>query len=221
MLARAFTDSFYNRFVTFTNNTESLSRSASTSSANVLHLDLIFALDTSGSVFQHNFEYVKTFVKNLAKAFALGQHSTHVGAVAFGSTVYFISELTPSKAAFLRSIDEFEYKGGKTNTTAALLAAKDMFISSARNESRLKRILILITDGRSNSNSKQPQSIIPEFARLSIERFVFGIGNVYKPEIDAIASPPIESHVFNVKNFSIFNEFAEFLAPSMYGHKLI
>ena len=89
-----------------------------------------------------------------------------------------------------------------------------MFSVSTRSNDRLKRVLIVITDGRSNSNNRQPESVAPEFALLSVERFVFGVRNIYKPELDAIASPPADTHVFIMKDFEIFTQFAEAFTPS-------
>ena len=201
-LVNAFQNSFYEKYATFTEEARSPSGSASRSARpidNVLTLDMIFALDTSGSVGASEFARIKTFVQEIAKQFVMDQHSTHMGAVAFGTKLYPISELTHSKQNFFEAVQRFDFKGGGTNTTAALLQAVNMFSVSTRSNDRLKRVLIVITDGRSNSNNRQPESVAPEFALLSVEKFVFGVRNIYKPELDAIASPPADTHVFIMK----------------------
>ncbi|XP_062519220.1 complement factor B-like [Corticium candelabrum] len=215
-IVTAFQNSFYEKFATFTEEARPPPGSAARSARpidNVLALDLIFALDTSGSVGSSAFNEIKKFVRNMATAFVMDQHSTHMGAVAFGTQLYPISELTPSKANFLQAVNEFIYKGGGTNTVAALLKAKAMFTASTRNNNRLKRVLIVITDGKSNSNRRTPESVALELAHISVERFVFGVGNIYKPELDAIASPPSDTHVFIMTNFKIFTQFAETITP--------
>ena len=217
-IVTAFQNSFYEKFATFTEEARPPPGSAARSARpidNVLALDLIFALDTSGSVGSSAFNEIKKFVRNMATAFVMDQHSTHMGAVAFGTQLYPISELTPSKANFLQAVNEFIYKGGGTNTVAALLKAKAMFTASTRNNNRLKRVLIVITDGKSNSNRRTPESVALELAHISVERFVFGVGNIYKPELDAIASPPSDTHVFIMTNFKIFTQFAETITPSI------
>lgn len=180
----------------------------------VLALDMIFVMDTSGSVGLSDFNSIKSFVHKMAKEFVISRDSTNMGAIAFGTSVYVISELSSSRTAFLDSVSNFQYKSGMAITTAALLKADSMFTSSTRSGSRLKRVLILITDGRSNSHPRRPEEVVPQLASHSVERFAFGVGNAYQPEINAIASPPTDAHVFNVTDFSVFHEFADAIIPS-------
>ena len=151
----------------------------------------------------------------MAMSFVMNQESTHMGAVAFGSKVHVLSELTSSKLNFVTAVAQFDYRGGMTNTTAALLRVRDMFITSKNDNSRLKRVLILITDGKSNANKRRPEEVARELARHSVETFVFGIAKVAKPELNDIASPPSDTHVFYVSHFSVFKEFSEAVTSSI------
>lgn len=213
----AFQNSFLEKFATFTVQSQpplgSVLRSVPPIDS-ILSLDMIFALDTSGSVGKQNFDAVKTFVIKMAKAFVMDVDSTHMGAIAFGNNVYEISPLTSSKDHFLFAVNDFQYQDGATNTTGALLEAKNMFRSGTRTEDSLKRVLILFTDGRSNHHPRPPKKIVPELAKLSVERFVFGVGNVNQEELTAIASPPTDAHKFSVQDHSVFREFADAITPS-------
>ena len=190
-------------------------RSATHPDDSILALDLVFVLDTSGSIGNQNFNTVKTLVRKMANAFNIDKASTHMGAIAFGSTVYDISRLTSSSSHLRNAIDQFQYKNGMTYNTGALLEATNMFLSNHRNVSRLKRVLILVTDGQSNLHRIKPAAVVPELARHSIERYVFSVGNCINiNEIRAIASPPPDRHVFSVSSFTVVATFAEFIGPS-------
>ena len=222
-LIHNFQDNFFEPYATYTKEAMpppgSVLRSATHPDDSILALDLIFVLDTSGSVGSQHFESVKMFVKRMAHAFNMGKDSTHMGALAFGTIVYDISSLTSSYDDFRNAVIQFQYQSGWTNTTGALLEAQNMFLSNKRNQARLKRVLILVTDGRSNTHRIQPSATVPDLARNSIERFVFGVTNhVNNYELQAIASPPHERHVFHVSSFTAFKNFAEFLRPSNHIH---
>ena len=183
----------------------------------ILALDLIFVLDTSGSVGTQGFDDAKSFALKMVNIFPMGRNLIHMGAIAFGTMVFDISPLTSSSSQFVNALVQFPYQGGGTNTTGALLEAKRMFLSSPRNVTRLKRVLILVTDGHSNTHKIEPEAVVPRLAYYSIDRFVFGVGNNINPhELEAIASPPSDRHVFNVSSFGAFASFSEFLRPSNY-----
>ena len=222
-LIRKFQDNFFEPYATFTKAAmpppRSVLRSSTHPHDSILALDIIFVLDTSGSIRSHNFESVKTFVLRMADAFHLAKESTHMGAIAFGTTVYDISPLTSSHPDLRNAVNQFQYIGGMTNTTGALLEAMGMFLSNERKVSRLKRVLILVTDGRSNTHPIKPDDVYltSNLSSHSIERYVFGVGNrINENELQAIASPPSDRHVFYVSSFSVFTKFAEFVRPSNY-----
>ena len=218
-LIRQFQEDFFDPYRTFTKEAmpppDSSGRSATYHDDSILALDLIFVLDTSGSVGSQNFAHVKKLVNRMANAFNFGKDSTYMGAIAFGTVVYDISPLTSSPREFVKKVTDFQYKSGGTNTTGALLEAKNMFLSSPRNVERLKRVLILVTDGHSNTHKTKPADMVGQLASHSIERYVFSIGtHTNINEIRAIASPPSDRHVFNVSSFKVFAKFAEFVKPS-------
>ena len=187
--------------------------------ASVISLDLIFVLVTSGKVKRKIFESMKAFVQRMVDAFFEVRSLVHLGAIAVGTTLYDISPLTSSFNEFLHAVIKFQHQDGGTNITGALLEARNMFLSSRRNASRLKRVLILITDGRSSRHSIRSglADMVPDLARHSIERYVFFVGNrVNGNELRAIASPPRDRHVFSVTTFSVFQHFAEFVMASNY-----
>lgn len=220
-LLKAVQDTIFDRLATFTEAAQpplgSDVRNGHPADS-VIALDLIFALDTSGSIGRGNFESIKTFVENIARPLVMNKDATHIAAIAFGSQVYEISKLTSSKPQFLTALSDFTYRDGLTNTSGALLKAKEMFEASPRRVQRLKRVLILVTDGKSNRQPKRPELVADELGSIFVERYAFGIGRFNRTELNAIASPPSDYHVFIVTTFSVFKQFADLLRPSKSVH---
>jgi hypothetical protein len=212
---------FFERYATYTQEAQpppsSVLRSSTHPNDSILALDLILVLDTSGSVGEDEFETgAKVFARRMSNAFHIAEDSTHIGAIAFGTKVYKICNLISSHQQFTDVLDGFQYKGGMTNTTGALQEAIIMFLSSLRKISRLKRVLILVTDGKSNMHKLKPydNQVLSNLSKYSIERYVFGITSaINQEELENIASPPPDRHVFYVDNFNVFRRFAEFIGP--------
>jgi hypothetical protein len=218
-LIQKFQESFFDQFATYTKGAlpppGSVLRQA-TLSGFILALDLMFVLDTSGTVGRKGFNISKTFVLNTAKEFSMGKDLVHIGAIAYSTKAFIISPFIASYEGFRHAVQQFQYQGGRTNTTGALLEAQAIFLSSPRNVARLKRVLIMVTDGRSTNKTHRlsPKEVVPQLANNSIEIFVFGVGRKTKEEeLEAIASPPAHRHVFLTVNFKDFQNFAEYVRP--------
>ena len=82
-------------------------------------VDLIFVLDSSGSVSSYEWEYLQQFTSNVIGQFTLGPRDTQVGVVNYGSRAEILVELgTPTKENYFDA-DWFHTKrfGGYSNTS--------------------------------------------------------------------------------------------------------
>lgn len=206
------------KFATYTEEVQPLPGSALRSAGGIgggsnIALDLIAILDTSRSIRKSDFNIgSKVFVTKLAQAFTMHQNGTKMGAIAFGQSVFDISPITSDRKGFATKVSQFKFKGGIcTNTGGALLRAKEMFQNGRQQNTR--RVVILITDGRSNCQSRSPVSVAQDLRGLGVETFVFGIGRINLVELNGIASPPSDTHVFLVSDFQQFRELANSIAP--------
>ena len=73
--------------------------------------DLIFVLDSSGSIGSTNFRKVKNFVKDVVGAFEIGSDKTRIGIIQFSSSsrVYFHLNRYQSKSAVISAVDRMRY----------------------------------------------------------------------------------------------------------------
>ena len=85
-------------------------------------IDLIFVLDSSGSVGSSNFQNVRSFVSNLVSQLEIGPDNTQVGLINFGSStrIEFHLNTHQDSSSLLQAIANILYTGGGTNIAAAL-----------------------------------------------------------------------------------------------------
>jgi Mg-chelatase subunit ChlD len=166
--------------------------------------DIIFTLDSSGSVGKANFDKMLGFVKTLVKGFNVGQNNIRIGLQTFSNraTVQFNLNKYTDKAAVMNALNHIPYNSGGTNTGTALRTMySKMFTQANGDRPGVPNIGIVLTDGRSNN----PPDTNKEAANLhkhNINVFSVGIGKgVDNKELGTIATDPDNTHVFTVSNF--------------------
>ena len=157
-------------------------------------------MDSSGSVRADRFETAKSFVVNLTMNFDIGPTGTHVGVIRFSSSPDVIIPLGSilTLEELVNAINNIYYTGGGTWTHLALDAARSILGNSTRASEGIPRVVLLITDGRSNK---------PNLTELAAKRvhseninvYSFGIGKTDAHELNIIASD--QRYVYYIKNF--------------------
>ena len=170
-------------------------------------IDLIFILDSSGSVGASNFQNVRDFVANLVSQLEIGPDSTRVGLINFASsaTVQFSLNTHQDSSSLLQAIAIVPFTGGGTNTAAALTTLLSEFstVNGARPlQEGIPRVTIVVTDGQSNN----PTATIVAANNVhasNIIAFAVGVGsNIPIAELNAIASDPDSRFVRLLSTFN-------------------
>ena len=107
-----------------------------------------------------------------------------------------------TKAEILDAIDNIPWRYGSTNTADGLKTMhEDMF--SARNGDRpdVRDIVVIITDGVSNINSRRTITEAESARAKNIHIYAIGIGLTDVREVNGIASIPASDNAFFVKSF--------------------
>ena len=103
----------------------------------------------------------------------------------------------------LGAISNVTYEYGATHTASALRTMHSAMFTPVNGERpEVPDVAIVITDGQSNVNQLQtlPEARIAKHRGITI--FAVGIGlQNNRRELDGIASPPLNSHVFLVDDF--------------------
>ena len=181
-------------------------------------MDLIFVLDSSGSIRSVNFQKVREFVKNfITSGITIGQDEDQVGVIVFsnGAQVVFNLDAYQNQAQLLSAVDNIPYIGSGTNTAAALCQLIDEGFTE-RGGARLDlktvlRVAIVMTDGKSNN----PSDTLIAAARVHDFRpsvLVYAVGvtdDVNQEELNAIATSA--ESVENLESFddSLLKEYQE------------
>jgi len=178
-------------------------------------VDLVFMVDTSGSIHDENighvdnFQLMLDFVKSTVKMFSISPWETLVGIIGFSSDAYLhfnVQEHT-NITALLTAIDNLYYHGGTTNTASAL----ELLLNNAQNGAMGLRpghphIAILITDGPSNVREAETVPFAERIRTSNIFQSLLVVGitpQIDSIELKAIAGDPL--HVFYSVSFETLN----------------
>lgn len=135
------------------------------------HVDLGFIVDGSGSVGRANFIRCLNFIKNLVSSFEISSRSARVGILLYSHRLIPLFSFGQYKSlhGVLRAISKIKYPSGGTKTGQALsYSRRYLFARSNR-----RKVLILMTDGKSYDVVKQPAAAL---RNMGVEMFAVGVG---------------------------------------------
>lgn len=165
--------------------------------------DIVFLVDQSSSIGEKNFQQIRHFLYEMVQAF-----NVHVDKVRIGMAVYstkaeveFDLNAFKEKTDLLQYIRSLPYKGGVTNTGAALdFIRTHLFTETAGSRAAygIQQIAIVITDSQSQDNVTVPAATL---RRLGVTVYAVGIQNANEQELNYIASDPSQDHVSVLTNF--------------------
>ncbi|KAJ8307949.1 hypothetical protein KUTeg_014498 [Tegillarca granosa] len=167
-----------------------------------LKADIVFVMDSSGSIGSQNFYLQKNFLVKFAEVFHIGPNDVQVSVVSFSTQVVpeFNLNTYQNVSQLVNAIKNIRYIGSSTNTDAAIrYVINNSFRSENGARPDVHKLMILLTDGQSN----RPQSTIQESQRLhqtDIKSIAIGVGTGFnRHELNAIASD--QSLVLTVNNY--------------------
>ncbi len=116
------------------------------------NIDLVFMLDTSGSVGRTNHNTALQFMSTAVSFFTIGLDNTRVGVVPYShySTIEFDLDTHSSLSSLQNAISDISYTGGYTNTPSAINTARSLLDPTNSHGARpnsegIPKIAILIT----------------------------------------------------------------------------
>ncbi|XP_050999721.1 matrilin-4 isoform X2 [Acomys russatus] len=173
-------------------------------------LDLVFVIDSSRSVRPFEFETMRQFLVGLLRSLDIGLNATRVGVIQYSSQVQSVFPLGAfsRREDMERAIRAVVPLAQGTMTGLAIQYAMNVAFSEAEGarppEERVPRVLVIVTDGR-------PQDRVAEVAAQArargIEIYAVGVQRADVGSLRAMASPPLDQHVFLVESFDLIQEF--------------
>ena len=170
-------------------------------------VDIILALDASGSVLKVNWEKSVDFTGSLAKKLLKLNPESRIGLIDFSQVANEAISLTSDRQGLNLRLETVRnsYQNGITRTELALNKALEMF-NRINKQGRKKRLLV-ITDGVTTPLNgmvglellKMPAESL-ESAGVTI--IVVGVGNqVNDEELNLMATYPDKENVFRIENY--------------------
>ncbi|CAN9503606.1 unnamed protein product [Ophioblennius macclurei] len=177
--------------------------------------DIVILVDGSWSIGRINFRLVRTFLENLVRAFSVEFDRTRIGLAQYSGDPRIEWHLNAhsTKEAVMEAVKNLPYKGGNTLTGLALtFILENSFKPESGSRPGVPKIGILITDGKSQDDVIPPAQSLKD---AGIELFAIGVKNADVNELKAIASPPEETHVYNVAEFSVMTDIVDGLTKTV------
>ncbi|XP_065813644.1 collagen alpha-6(VI) chain isoform X1 [Labrus bergylta] len=120
--------------------------------------DLIFLIDSSGSIEYDDYQKMKDFMKSVIGKSIIGQNDVHVGVMQFSDrqTMEFPLNSFYSQDEMLQAIGDMIQFGGGTLTGEAITAVSQYFDVARGGRPNLKQRLVVITDGEAQDEVAGP-----------------------------------------------------------------
>lgn len=162
--------------------------------------DIMFLVDSSGSIGHENFIKMKTFMKNLVRKSQIGADRVQIGVVQFSDINKEEFQLNKyiSQSEISDAIDQMAHIGKTTLTGDALKFVSQYFSPTKGARPDVRKFLILITDGEAQDAVKDPAVTLRQEGIIIYSVGVFG-SNV--AQLEEISGRP--EMVFYVENFDI------------------
>ncbi|XP_049339215.1 integrin alpha-X-like isoform X2 [Astyanax mexicanus] len=183
----------------------------------ILPVDAVILFDDSNSIKTDDFNIMINFIKNVIRAFikdprsqvAVAKYSTEASAV-------FQFENFASNRDADKLMDRVTHSRGNTYTTTAIrFVLENMFLEEVGMRNRSQKLLVVITDGKSNDGGPL-SDVIRQVENRGITRFAIGVGNEYSlDELRLIASSP--DFVFETESFSALAKILNLLTQRIFA----
>ncbi|XP_053566419.1 collagen alpha-1(XII) chain isoform X2 [Bombina bombina] len=177
--------------------------------------DVVLLVDGSYSIGIANFAKVRAFLEVLVKSFDISPNKVQISLVQYSRDPF--TEFSLNKydkiEDILHAVNTFPYRGGSTNTGKAMTYVREkVLVESKGARSNVPRVMILITDGKSSDAFKDPAI---KLRNSDVEIFAVGVKDAVRTELEAIASPPADTHVYTVEDFDAFQRISFELTQSI------
>uniref|UniRef100_A0A8D2LE73 von Willebrand factor A domain-containing protein 1 n=1 Tax=Varanus komodoensis TaxID=61221 RepID=A0A8D2LE73_VARKO len=157
--------------------------------------DLLFLLDSSGSVSYYEFSRVKEFIADLLRPFTFGPQDVQAGVVHISTMpmLEFPFDRHHSSGAIQQAVRSIQQVMGDTNTGKALSFAKEKLLTAeAGARADVPKVLVWVTDGFTTDEVSKPMQALKD---MGVTVFIVSTGRGNYLELSAAASQPPEKHL--------------------------
>lgn len=153
--------------------------------------DVVFILDSSGSVGEENFQRMKEFLKKFLDEVNVESCNFRVGVLKFGSSAFVQFNLNAfvTTEQLTAAVDEIRYSHGYTYTADAIRVAREMMFQASKGDRPdARNVLVIITEGQANVRPSQTMDEVRKARNAGIHLVPIGIGSNSREDLKAMAS---------------------------------
>ncbi|XP_024913641.1 collagen alpha-1(XII) chain isoform X1 [Cynoglossus semilaevis] len=177
--------------------------------------DVVLLVDGSYSIGLQNFAKVRAFLEVLVNSFDIAADKVQISLVQYSRDPHteFALNTHHDINAVVKAVRSFPYRGGSTNTGKAMTYVREkIFVASRGARQNVPRVMVLITDGKSSDSFKDAAT---RLRNVDVEIFAVGVKDAVRSELEAIANPPSDTHVYEVEDFDAFQRISKELTQSI------
>ncbi|XP_027004951.2 collagen alpha-6(VI) chain-like [Tachysurus fulvidraco] len=165
--------------------------------------DIVFLVDSSGSIGDADFLKVKKFLHTFIVDLAINPNKVRVGLAQFSNEPHpeFLLGKYADKNDLLEKVDKLNYLKGGTETGKALRFILDNYFTKAggsRINENVPQIAVVITDGDSADETKTPAM---ELRRKGVLIFTIGVGEASITDLQSIANKPHQRFILSFTDY--------------------
>ncbi|XP_072788014.1 collagen alpha-3(VI) chain isoform X9 [Taeniopygia guttata] len=166
--------------------------------------DIIFLVDSSWSIGKEHFQLVREFLYDVVKALDVGGNDFRFALVQFSGNPHTEFQLNtyPSTQDVLSHIANMTYVGGGAEPGKGLEYLIEKHLTKAagsRASEGVPQVIVVLTDGQPRDDVALPSSLLNS-ARVNL--FAVGVQDAVEGELQEVASGPLDTHRFNLENFT-------------------
>ena len=139
--------------------------------------DVVFIMDSSGSIGPDDYNRQKQFVKDLTNVFVISATAARVSTIIYSDDpkLMFDFDTYNDKQSINTAIDNLEYLGNRTRIDKALALALEVF---SKSRPAVPRITFVLTDGKQTQDfdAKPLDVAVRPLHDLGVQVYVVGIG---------------------------------------------
>ncbi|KAM4821252.1 collagen alpha-6(VI) chain [Thomomys bottae] len=165
--------------------------------------DIMFLVDSSGSIGTENFQKMKLFMKSLVNRSQIGPDQVQIGVVQFSDVnkEEFQLDKFRTQSHISSAIDHMPYIGETTLTGSALTFVSQYFSPTKGARPGVRKFLLLITDGEAQDAVKEPAEALRQ---KGVVIYSVGVFHSNVTQLEEISGRP--EMVFYVENFDILQQ---------------
>lgn len=162
--------------------------------------DVLFLVDSSGSVSSYEHSHMLAFLSELLSPFSLGEDQVRVGLLQVGTKprLEFGFDKYSTQSGLQAALRNIKPLKGDTNTVEALKIAKEWVLQPGKAggaREGLPRVLVWLTDGVKPGDVTGPMA---QLQQEGVAVLVVSTGHSNYQVLRQVVSPPVENHLYFV-----------------------